>query len=58
MAIVMAVTDKAAGKRGISAFIVPTKTPGYTVARIEDKLASIRATPRRSCSRTAACPPA
>jgi len=38
MAIVMAVTDKAAGKRGISAFIVPTKTAGYTVARIEDKL--------------------
>jgi len=38
MAIVMAVTDKAAGKRGISAFIVPTRTPGYTVARIEDKL--------------------
>ena len=38
VAIVMAVTDKSAGKRGISAFIVPTKTPGYTVARIEDKL--------------------
>jgi alkylation response protein AidB-like acyl-CoA dehydrogenase len=38
VAIVMAVTDKAAGKRGISAFIVPTDTPGYTVARIEDKL--------------------
>lgn len=38
VAIVMAVTDKAAGKRGISAFIVPTKTPGYTVARIEEKL--------------------
>ena len=38
MAIVMAVTDKAAGKKGISAFIVPTATPGYTVARIEDKL--------------------
>ena len=38
VAIVMAVTDKAAGKRGISAFIVPTKTPGYTVARIEDKM--------------------
>ena len=36
--IVMAVTDKAAGKKGISAFVVPTKTPGYTVARIEDKL--------------------
>ena len=38
VAIVMAVTDKAAGKRGISAFIVPTQTPGYTVARVEDKL--------------------
>ncbi len=36
--IVMAVTDKAAGKRGISAFWVPTDTPGYIVARIEDKL--------------------
>jgi butyryl-CoA dehydrogenase len=38
VAIVMAVTDKAAGKRGISAFIVPTQTPGYVVARLEDKL--------------------
>jgi hypothetical protein len=38
VAIVMAVTDKAAGKRGISAFIVPTSTPGYTVARLEDKM--------------------
>jgi butyryl-CoA dehydrogenase len=38
VAIVMAVTDKAAGKKGISAFIVPTNAPGYTVARIEDKL--------------------
>jgi len=37
VAIVMAVTDKAAGKRGISAFIVPTDSPGYTVARLEDK---------------------
>lgn len=36
--IVMAVTDKNAGKRGISAFWVPTDTPGYIVARIEDKL--------------------
>jgi len=32
------VTDKAAGKKGISAFIVPTATPGYVVARVEDKL--------------------
>ena len=38
VAIVMAVTDKGAGKRGISAFWVPTNTPGYIVARIEDKL--------------------
>ena len=38
VAIVMAVTDKAAGKKGISAFLVPTATPGYTVARVEDKL--------------------
>lgn len=38
VAIVMAVTDKTAGKRGISAFLVPTKTPGYIVARLEDKL--------------------
>jgi butyryl-CoA dehydrogenase len=38
IAIVMAVTDKAAGKKGISAFIVPTSSPGYIVARIEDKL--------------------
>ncbi len=36
--IVMAVTDKAAGKRGISAFWVPTSTPGYIVARVEEKL--------------------
>ena len=38
VAIVMAVTDKAAGKKGISAFWVPTNTPGYIVARLEDKL--------------------
>ncbi|MDR6730876.1 acyl-CoA dehydrogenase family protein [Delftia lacustris] len=38
VAIVIAVTDKAAGKRGISAFIVPTSAPGYQVLRLEDKL--------------------
>ena len=38
VAIVMAVTDKAAGKKGISAFLVPTATPGYHVARVEDKM--------------------
>ncbi len=36
--IVFAVTDPAAGKKGISAFIVPTDTPGYRVVRVEDKL--------------------
>ncbi len=38
VAIVFAVTDKAAGKKGISAFIVPTDAPGYVVARIEEKM--------------------
>ncbi|WP_293371133.1 acyl-CoA dehydrogenase family protein [Nevskia sp.] len=36
--IVFAVTDPANPKRGISAFLVPTATPGYTVAKIEHKL--------------------
>jgi len=38
VAVVIAVTDKGAGKRGMSAFIVPTDAPGYNVARVEDKL--------------------
>ncbi|CAG0989741.1 butyryl-CoA dehydrogenase [Rhodocyclaceae bacterium] len=38
IAIVFAVTDPAAGKKGISCFLVPTETPGYVVARIEEKL--------------------
>ncbi|MGA8393425.1 MAG: acyl-CoA dehydrogenase family protein, partial [Burkholderiaceae bacterium] len=38
VAIVIAVTDKGAGKKGMSAFIVPTRAAGYTVARLEDKL--------------------
>lgn len=38
VAIVVAVTDKGAGKRGMSAFLVPTNTSGYTVTRLEDKL--------------------
>jgi butyryl-CoA dehydrogenase len=36
--IVIAVTDKGAGKKGMSAFLVPTDAPGYQVARLEDKL--------------------
>lgn len=35
LALVFAVTDPAAGKRGLSAFIVPTGTPGYKVMRVE-----------------------
>jgi alkylation response protein AidB-like acyl-CoA dehydrogenase len=38
VAIVFAVTDKAAGKKGISCFLVPTATTGYKVARIERKM--------------------
>ena len=38
VAIVIAVTDKGAGKKGMSAFIVPTSAPGYSAARLEDKL--------------------
>ncbi len=38
LAIVIAVTDPGAGKKGMSAFVVPTNTPGYVVARLEDKL--------------------
>jgi butyryl-CoA dehydrogenase len=38
IAIVFAVTDTSAGKKGISAFIVPTKTKGYEVTRIESTM--------------------
>ena len=37
-AIVIAVTDKNAGKKGLSAFIVPTSNPGWKVAGLERKL--------------------
>jgi hypothetical protein len=36
--IAFAVTDPSAGKKGITAFIVPTDTPGYQVVRVEEKL--------------------
>ncbi len=38
LALVFAVTDAGAGSRGISAFLVPTDSPGYVVARLEAKL--------------------
>jgi hypothetical protein len=37
VAVVFAVTDRAAAKKGISAFVVETSTPGYVVARVEEK---------------------
>ena len=47
VALVFAVTDPSAGKKGISAFLVPTDNPGYKVARLEHKLG-------QRCSDTAA----
>ena len=38
VAVIFAVTDPEAGKKGISAFLVPTDTPGYVVAKVEEKL--------------------
>jgi alkylation response protein AidB-like acyl-CoA dehydrogenase len=38
VAIVFAVTDPQAGKKGLSAFIVPTSSPGFNVQRVEAKL--------------------
>ena len=38
LAVVFAVTDPDAGRRGISAFLVPTDKPGFTVAKVEEKL--------------------
>ncbi|MES2497869.1 MAG: acyl-CoA dehydrogenase family protein [Pseudomonadota bacterium] len=38
VAMVFAVTDPAAGKKGISAFLVPTDKPGYGVDKVEHKM--------------------
>lgn len=38
LAIVFAVTDPDLGKRGLSAFLVPTDTPGFAVERMEQKM--------------------
>ncbi len=37
-ALIFAVTDPSAGKKGLSAFIVPTDTAGYEVSKVEEKL--------------------
>jgi butyryl-CoA dehydrogenase len=36
--VLFAVTDPAAGKKGISCFVVANDTPGFKVARVEEKL--------------------
>jgi len=38
VAMVVAVTDPAAGRKGISTFLVPTDSPGYFVDKVERKL--------------------
>jgi len=38
LAIVFAVTDPDLGKKGLSAFLVPTDTPGFAVERSEHKM--------------------
>jgi alkylation response protein AidB-like acyl-CoA dehydrogenase len=38
LALVFAVTNPAASKKGLSAFVVPTNTPGYAVARVEQTM--------------------
>jgi alkylation response protein AidB-like acyl-CoA dehydrogenase len=38
LCVLFAVTDPSAGKRGISCFVVPTDTPGFVIARTEEKL--------------------
>jgi len=38
VALIIAVTDPEAGKKGLSCFIVPTDTPGFTVLKVEEKL--------------------
>jgi len=52
--VVMAVTDRAAGRKGVSAFIVERGTRGLSPGKKEDKL-GMRAsdTPAKSCSTTA-----
>ena len=41
LALVFAVTDPDAGKKGISAFLVPTDRPGYVVDKVEHKLGQL-----------------
>jgi alkylation response protein AidB-like acyl-CoA dehydrogenase len=38
VALVFAMTDRAKGKKGVSAFLVATKTKGYEVPRLEEKM--------------------
>ena len=57
IALVFAVTDPAAGKQGISAFIVPTRTPATPWRASSTRWASVRPTIATSCSTIARfCP--
>ncbi|WP_294198037.1 acyl-CoA dehydrogenase family protein [uncultured Sphingomonas sp.] len=38
VAMVIAATDPAAGRKGMSAFLIPTDAPGYSVDKVEHKL--------------------
>lgn len=38
LCVIFAMTDKSQGTRGISAFIIPTDSPGFSLGTIEDKL--------------------
>lgn len=47
VAIIMAMTDMSAGKKGISAFIIEKDTPGFFVSKVEKKL-GMRGSPTAS----------
>ncbi len=47
VAIIMAMTDQAAGKKGISSFVVEKGTPGFWVSKVEKKL-GMRGSPTAS----------
>jgi alkylation response protein AidB-like acyl-CoA dehydrogenase len=55
--VVMAVTDREQGSRGISAFIVSRGNPGLKAGKKENKWECASDTSVRWCSMTAACPP-
>ena len=51
--VIFAMTDKAKGNKGISAFIVEKDAPGFSIGKIEHKLGIVRAQPQSSSLRIA-----